>query len=360
VKPRNTMKDCEIGAYTDPADKKMKNRLMLMCVVLSALWNAEIRAQTLPTMRISVENAPSHVQTRAVQAFAEDIRQQLASRIAVEFFADARLFRDSDVISALMQGKVEMAVPGTWHVERFEPNVGIFLLPLFYGRPVQTNYAVLEGKIGQAITTRVEQNLHVKVLGRWIDLGHAHLFSVRQPIARHEDIRQKRVRVAGGRANELRIQAFGGIPTSIPWPDLPAYLEQGKIDAILTSYETVCSAKLWEQGIRYVFEDREYFPQYIPMIRSSFWDKLPADIRRILLDTWEKHVDPERQAAATAQAEAKALLRAQGVAIIIPDEQAITRWRQLLLPFQNDFIHTLKIDEELVKQLLDEFPDEKP
>lgn len=333
---------------------------MLICLVLIAHWNVEIQAQTLPAMRISVENAPTHVQTLAVQAFAEDIRQQLAGRIAVEFFAGARLFRDSEVISALMQGKVEMAVPGTWHVERFEPNVGVFLLPFFYGRPAQANYTVLDGHIGKAINMRVEQNLHVKVLGRWIDLGHAHLFSIHQPIARHDDIRQKRVRVAGGRANELRIQAFGGIPTSIPWPDLPAYLEQGKIDAILTSYETVCSAKLWEQGIRYAFEDREYFPQYIPMIRSSFWEKLPAEIQQMLLDTWEKHVDPARQAAATAQADAKATLLAQGVEIIVPDEQVITHWRQRLLPFQNDFIYTLKIDKELVKQLLDEFPTEKP
>ena len=338
----------------------MKNRLGLMCLVLIALWNLEIQAQNLPTMRISVENAPTHVQTRAVQAFADDIRQQLAGRIAVEFFSEARLFRDSEVISALMQGKVEMAVPGNWNVERFEPNVGMFLLPFFYGKPAQTNYAVLDGKIGQAITARVEQNLHVKVLGRWIDLGHAHLFSIGQPIARHEDIRQKRVRVAGGRANELRIQAFGGIPTSIPWPDLPAYLEQGKIDAILTSYETISSAKLWEKGIRYVFEDREYFPQYIPMIRLSFWDKLPADIRQIILDTWEKHVDQARQAAAAAQAEAKTTLRTHGIEITVPDEQAMTHWRQMLLPLQNDFIQTLKIDPELVNQILAEFPEAQP
>ncbi len=338
----------------------MNNSLMLMCLVLIALWNLEIRAQTLPIMRISVENTATHVQTLAVQAFADDLRQQLAGRIAVEFFAEARLFRDSDVIAALMQDKVEMAVPGTWHVERFEPNVGLFLLPCFYGRPARANYTVLEGPIGKAITTRLEHNLRVKVPGRWIDLGHAHLFSVDQPIARHEDIRGKRVRVAGGRANELRIQAFGGIPTSIPWPDLPAYLEQGTIDAILTSYETISSAKLWEKGIRYAFEDREYFPQYIPMIRLSFWNKLPADIQHMILDTWEKHVDQARQSAATAQADAKATLRAQGVAIVVPDEQAITLWRQRLLPFQNDFVHTLNMDAELVKQLLEEFPDEKP
>lgn len=338
----------------------MKKHVLLLWILLMTVWPAEARAQMLPTMRISVENTATHVQTRAVQAFAEDLAQQLAGRIAVEFFAEARLFRDSEVIAALMQDKVEMAVPGTWHVERFEPNVGIFLLPFFYGRPAQANYAALEGAVGSAITTRIEENLRVKVLGRWIDLGHAHLFSIHQPIMRHEDLWQKRVRVAGGRANELRIQALGGVPTSIPWPDLPAYLEQGRIDAILTSYETIASAKLWEKGIRYAFEDRQYFPQYIPMIRRSFWNRLPADIQTIVLNAWEQHVDPAREAAAAAQTEAKAALRAQGIDIITPDEQVIAHWRQTLLTFQDDFIHALNIDAELVKQLLDEFSEERP
>lgn len=335
----------------------MNNRWMVRWVILMAFWNLSIQAQTLPTLRISVENALTHVQTRAVQAFADDLRQHLAGRLTVELYAEARLFRDSEVVSALMQDKVEMAVPGTWNVERFEPNVGLFLLPVFYGQPAQTNYAVLDGPIGQAITARVEQNLQVKVLGRWIDLGHAHLFSIGQPIARHEEIRGKRVRVAGGKANELRIQAFGGLPTTIPWPDLPAYLEQGKLDAILTSYETIASAKLWEKGLRYVFEDREYFPQYLPMIRRSFWNKLPSDIQQIILTTWEKHVDQARQAAAEAQTAAKVTFQAQGGVIVVPEAAAITHWRRVLLPFQDEFIPTLKLDAELVKQLLTEFPE---
>ncbi|GAK55097.1 TRAP-type C4-dicarboxylate transport system periplasmic component-like protein [Candidatus Vecturithrix granuli] len=327
-------------------------------ILLTMIAVTQVGAQMLPKMRISVENAPSHVQTKAVQGFAEELQQQLAGRIAVEFYSNAQLFRDNDVIQALMHGKVEMAVPGTWQFDRFDPNVGIFLLPIFYGRSAQTYYAILAGKIGDAINGKIEERLHLKVVGRWLDLGHAHLFSIGKPIVRYEDIRDMRIRVAGGIANELRIQALGGIPTSIAWPDLPAYLQQGTVDGILTSYETIRSAKLWEYGVNYGFEDREYFPQYIPLIRLSFWNKLPGDIQEIVLTTWDKHVDPAREKAAAMQTQAKAILLEQGVKIIVPDEDAIEQQRYALLSRQDEFVARMNIDPELVKQLLEAFREE--
>lgn len=58
---------------------------------------------------------------------------------------------------ALGQGKIEMAIPGTWHLAAHEPSVGIFLLPCFYGRPVKVNYHILAGEIGRTINERIEK-----------------------------------------------------------------------------------------------------------------------------------------------------------------------------------------------------------
>ena len=330
----------------------MKRYVFIATILIIGLKTAAAFAQVLPLMRISVENTDRHVQARAVKRFADEIREKLAGRIDVQFYANARLFRDQDIIQALSQGKVEMAVPGTWQVSRFEPDMEIFLLPFFYGRPAQENYRMVDGAIGQTIAARLEGNLQLKVLGRWIDLGHAHLFSAGKKILRHEDIEGLRVRVAGGAANKLRIQALGGRPTIIPWPDLPEYMQQGRVDAVLTSYETVQSASLWEKGLKHAFEDREYFPQYVPLVRMSFWQKLSPDMQRILIDTWEKHVDAARKEAAQAQINAKNILIKNGVKVVIPDPHRMEAWRQKILAKQAEFVKILKIDPELVRQII--------
>lgn len=332
------------------------NRYVLITITLIVIaWFPCASAQMLPLMRISVENNDRHVQTQAVKRYADEIREKLQGRIDVQFFSNARLFRDRDIIQAMAQGRVEMGVPGTWHVSMFEPNVQIFLLPAFYGRPAEANYQAVDGRVGQTIADRLENNLQLKVVGKWIDLGHAHLFSEGKKILRHEDIAGLRVRVAGGEANKLRIQAMGGLPTIIPWPDLPEYLQQGRVDAILTSYETIESARLWKLGIKYVFEDQEYFPQYIPLLRLSFWNKLSDDSRRILTDTWEKYVDAARREAAESQSNAKNILIKNGVEVVIPDPIQMEARRQGMLARQDEFVEILKIDPELVGRIMKNF-----
>jgi C4-dicarboxylate-binding protein DctP len=122
-------------------------------------------AQVIPVMRISVENTEIHFQTRAVHRFADEIKEKLKGRIDVQFFSNARLLRDSDVIQALGQGRVEMAVPGTWNIMQFEPDIGVFLLPVFYGRAAEDNYRIIDGEIGRSINTKLEKKSALQ--GAW-------------------------------------------------------------------------------------------------------------------------------------------------------------------------------------------------
>lgn len=329
----------------------MKN--ISISLFLFIMFVSSAMAELLPIMRISVENAQTHVQTRTVKQFSEDLKKKLEGKINVQFFSNASLFRDKDVVQALGQGKVEMAVPGTWQVTQFEPNAGVSLLPVFYGRSSQFNHRIFDSHVGKSINSLIEENLQLKVVGRWIDLGHAHLFSISKKITSHGDIKNLKVRVAGGLGNKLRIKAFGGIPVAIAWPDLPEYIVQHRVDAILTSYETIRSAKLWEKGIKYVFEDQEYFPQYIPLIRMSFWRKLPPDIQDVVIDTWDKYVDSSRKDAANAQFMAKKIIIENGVEVVVPDEQEVKKWRARIIENQSQFVQVINIDPEIFDLIKD-------
>ncbi len=333
----------------------MKRISVLTVYLIMILGNWQLLAVDLPILRISTENTDTHVQTIAARSFAKELKSKLSGILDVRFYANAQLFRDNDVIKALSQGKLEMAIPGTWHISKFEPSIGVFLLPMFYGRTAAENHKIIDGQIGQVLNKRIEHNLHLKVLGRWIDLGHAHLFGVNKKISSHLDIRGLRVRVAGGIGNELRIKAFNGLPMTIAWPDLPEYLQKGNIDAILTSYETIRSDKLWRYGVRYAFEDREYFPQYIPLIRLSFWKKLPVSIQKIIEKSWDEQVDTARENAAEAQLRAKKILIKEGIQVVIPSKNQIVVWRKKILPQQVEFVKTMGIDPELVELIDSKF-----
>lgn len=300
----------------------------LLAMALFAAPLTAVEAAERPVMRISTENPAGHVQTRMVGAFAAALQARVGDRLDVVHDHGAALFRDRDVVLALQQGQVEMAVPGTWQLDRFQPAVGVFLLPAFYGLNAPQSYALRDGTAGKAITAMVEQRLDVVVPGRWIDLGSAHIYTKSKPVTRHEDLKGLVIRIAGGEANAARLRALGMMPVVIPWPDLPAALGSGKIDGIMTSHETVVSGRLWEHGLRHAFEDRQYFAQYIPLVGGRFWRRLPDDLRAIIREEWEAQVETARAEAAAAQAAARINLIAKGMRITTPEESTLRAWRR--------------------------------
>jgi C4-dicarboxylate-binding protein DctP len=300
-----------------------------------------------PLLRISVENQPDHVQTRFVRRFADELREAAGGRLNVRFFDQARLFRGADVIYALRQGRVEMAVPGTWHLGRVVPDLNLFLLPAFYGRPPALTHQLQEGALGRELNDRLETVLNVHVAGGWLDLGHAHLFGVRRNIEKHDDIPGLRIRIPGGPANARRIELLGGVPASIPWPDLPAWLDRGAVDGILTTPATAVSARLWEHGVTSGFLDRQYFPQYVPLIAGPFWARLSPDLRDLVHRTWSGLVADQRAAAAADQRAALDTLRAHGVRLTRPGGDALAERRERMLPRQAEMAAELGIDPSL-------------
>jgi C4-dicarboxylate-binding protein DctP len=346
----------EQGREIRPRTGTAIRRLVALAAAGLALLSAPVApaaGSAVPVMRISTENSAGHFQTRIVARFAERLRDRLAGQLMVEHRFDAELYRDREVIQAVSRGNVEMAVPGTWQFDRFEPSVGVFLLPMFYGRTSEVNYRLRDGPIGREINHRIEAHLGVSVPGRWIDLGYVHLYGVGARIAAHDDIAGKRVRVAGGLANVLRLEAFGATPMTIPWPDLPEALKKRRVDGILTSNATVVSARLWDYGVNSTLQDQEYFAQYIPIISEAFWRRLPEPVRTAIVETWDGVVDEARATAAAAQDEALATLVAHGITVSSPSPGTLADRRHRLIRHQDAMAVRLGIDPAFVKRVSD-------
>jgi C4-dicarboxylate-binding protein DctP len=327
-------------------------RILLTCaaVLLFSLAGAGKAPAVVPVMRVSLENTDDHMQTAIVRRFVQQVNEQLQGRLKAVVYANARLFRDRDVVYALAQGKVEMAVPGIWNIARIEPSVNLFMLPMFYGRAAQDTHTLLEGHVGQSVVTRIENATRSVVLGTWLDLGHAQLFTLKAPLDADRLVKGLHIRVAGGLGNEMRISALGGLPRIIAWPGLPSWLESGTVDGVLTTYETVVSARLWEHGIRYAFEDRQYFAQYVPLVNARFWAHLPGDVRHELAALWNRAALEGRKEAAAAQEQAKKTLRENGVRITVPSAPERRALRDRVLPAQDAIARATHVDPALAAE----------
>jgi C4-dicarboxylate-binding protein DctP len=300
-------------------------------------------------MRITLDTNPTHVRNKTIALFVDELNRRAEGKLEIEVYPSAQLFRDRDVAKALRQGSVEMAAPGTWQLDGLEPTTAISSLPVFYGLSEEVTLRLMDGKLGQAINKHVEERLRVKVIGPWINLGFSHFYSVAKPLQKHEDLAGLKIRVSGGTANSERMLKLGGTPTVIPWPDVPLALSSATVDAIQSTHESVASAKLWESGLKYAFEDRQWFGQYVPMISQAFWSKLAPDTQKAVLESWAAVIGEGRKLAAKAQLDARAEMERHGMTIVTASDEALRQWREKLMTVQDNIVRTMKIDPDLVQ-----------
>jgi len=300
-------------------------------------------------LRISLDTNPSHVRNKATELFVEELKRRAPGKFEIEVYPSGQLFRDRDVAKALRQGGVEMAMPGTWQLDGLEPSMAVSSLPVFYGLSEEFALKIMDGKVGQEINKRTEDKLRVKVLGPWMNLGFQNFYSVSRPLQSHADLAGMKMRYSGGSANAERIQFLGATPILIPWPDVPLALSSSAVDGIASTHESVASAKLWESGLKYSFEDRQWFGQYVPMVSQAFWTKLSPDLQKAIVESWAAIIGKGRAMAAQAQKDARTEMEKNGIKVVTASKESLREWRDKLMTVQDRIVSDMKMEPDLVK-----------
>lgn len=297
---------------------------------------------------ISLDTPPTHIRNESIIQFADELKDRSKGRLNVRVFHAASQYKGSNVPTALAQGALDMGAPLHQHFSKIIPEAGTTLLPLFYGASPEEIHAVWDGPAGDAMNALIEEKLRVKVVGRWFDLGYGTVFTTEKRIDKPEDMKGMKMRVPGGAANVQRYTTFGANPVSIPFSDVPQALQRGTVDGIWSTQESVRSAKLWESGISYAFEDRQAYLQYVPMISLAAWNKYPKDIQDLIVDTWEDMIQEVRGVAKERQLKAREIGAKNGVTTVDPAPGDLSRMRDKLLAGQSQVVKELGIDPDFV------------
>lgn len=331
-------------------------RLGITCAVavLTSLMSFSASAQAPLKLRASVDTSATHGRTIAVADYLKKLQAASGGRIETELFHSGQLFRDRDVAKALRQGSIEMAIPGTWVLTGFVPDTDVFQLPIFYGQPSDVVHRTIDGQVGQAINKELEEKLGVKVLGSWLDLGYQNVYSTSKPLNDFSDMAGMKIRNSGGAGQFARAKFFNAQPNMTAWPDVPLALSQGTFDALSSTNESLASAKLWESGVKYGFEDHSFMGEYIPLISETFWKKLPPDLQKLVVDVWRDNIGTYRKNMEDAQIEARHILDQHGVKFVDPSAEQLAEVRKKMLPLQDGIAKELRITPSLVTQVMSE------
>ena len=323
---------------------------LALCILGWPLGGAPIAEAQTVEFKISLETVPNHSKTMGVNLFIKELMKRSAGKLKPHLYHSAQLYKDAHVTKAVNMNTVQMAVVGNYLLEGFEINATLTHLPMFFGQPLEITMKLIDGELGKTVRRKLEEKLNVKVIGRVFEMGFDNCYTLKKKITKLEDFKGLRMRHAGGAISTARFKALGAEGVVIAWPDVPMALARGTIDGLATTTKSVESAKLQEAGLKYALECRNHVSYYFPLVNEKFWKSLPSDLQKVFLDVWDETVPKQREIAREEQRKAKVFLQTKGgMEFVEPSVEELAKWRQHIMPIQDELVKKLKYDPQLVK-----------
>ncbi len=178
------------------------------------------------------------------------------------------------------------------------------------------------------------------VLGQGLAPSHE---ALPWPVKSFDDLSGMKIRNSGGAGQALRARFFGAQPNVTAWLDVPLALSQGTFEGVASTDESLANAKLWESGIHYGFADKEFIGFYIPMVSQAFYNKLPPDLQKLVVDVWRQGISADREKMEQAQGQARKTLEEHGVQVVSTSDQQLAAMRAKMMPKLDDWAKELRI-----------------
>jgi C4-dicarboxylate-binding protein DctP len=161
-----------------------------------------------------------------------------------------------------------------------------------------------------------------------------------------------KIRNSGGAGQAWRARYVGAIPNTTAWPNVPLALSQGTFDGLVSTDESVASAKLWDAGVKFSLADHQYVGEYIPIISLTFWEKLTAAQQTMMKDIWAQNISGYRANMAAAQTRARTTMEAHGIKVVDPTPEQTAAERKKMLPQTDTLAKEVKLSPAMVKLVM--------
>lgn len=257
-----------------------------------------------------------HPLTLRMQEAAERIKTETEGRLQVKVFPFSALGSDTDMLSQLRSGALElMSLSG---------NILSTLLPLtsingiaFGLQDYETVWRAMDGDLGAYVRAAIGK-VGLTVLPHMFDNGFREMTSSTHPIASADDLSGFKMRVPVSPLWVSTFRALGASPVSINASEMYSALQTKVADGQENALPAIWANKLYEVQ-KYCAMTRHIWDGFWFLANSNAWRKLPDDVREIAQKHFDAAVMAERADIAEQDVKLRSSLEAKGMVFNTPD-----------------------------------------
>jgi C4-dicarboxylate-binding protein DctP len=265
--------------------------------------------------------------------FKELAEAKTKGRVKVEIYPNSQLYKDREELEALQLGAVQMLAPsvskfGPLGVRKFE----VFDLPYMFADESSLE-RVVEGPVGTGLFKLLEPK-GIVGLAYWFN-GFKE-FSANKPLRKLDDFKGLKIRIQSSKILEGEIKAFGAIPQVMAFSEVYTALQQGVVDGEENTPSNKYTQKMHEVQKHMTMSDHGVV-MYAVVVNKKFWDGLPADIRKSLVDAMAESTRYVWDIAKKENEDALAKIKAAKTTevYVLPAAEKAA-WRKAMLPLYRE------------------------
>ncbi len=279
-----------------------------------------------------VTNTDKHPKGIAAQLLMERVNAEMEGTMCMEVFPNSTLYKDEEVIEAMLRGDVQMAAPSLSLFESITKAYRLFDLPFMF-KNVEAVDAFQASETGRGMLDAMQRR-GLQGLGYWHN-GMKQI-SANKPLLVPADANGLKFRVQPSDVLVAQMEALGASPQPMAFAEVYGALQTGVVDGQENTWSNIYGQKFFEvqDGIT---ETNHGIIDYMVVSSVDFLDSLDPAVREQLV-TILTEVTTERNAAVqTVDLEARqAILDAGGKIVELTPEQR-AEWVAVMMPVWGQF-----------------------
>jgi C4-dicarboxylate-binding protein DctP len=295
--------------------------LALFAAGLAPAWAADF------TMKIGF-GTMNDIQHQWATWMKEGIEARSNGRIEVKLYPRNQLGTIASQIEGVQLGTIEAFTSPADFFVGVDPRFGVFSIPVLFKDMNHAEKVLLDPELNKEILTLgADKNLQVVSV---YTFAFANYFG-RQPVRTLNDFKGKKFRVNATAAERAKMRQLGGTAVPMDLAEVIPGLQQGVIDGTQSATAVYVNFKFNEIN-KALTDSNDTMIVSVAAVSRAFLNKLPADLRQIVVDEGQK-LQPRMMAQSRTIDEAmrKRWTEVGGEWLrFSPDDQA--RMRQLFEP----------------------------
>jgi TRAP-type C4-dicarboxylate transport system substrate-binding protein len=304
---------------------------IIFTTAILVLWGATLFAKPV-TLTYSNFFPPTHVQSQLAQAWCDEVEKQTDGRVTVQYFPGQTLTKGTQNYDGVVSGLSDIGMCLFAYTRGRFPVMEAVDLPLGYDSGITATRVV--NTVYEKLQPKELENTQVMYL-------HAHgaglLHTSGKAIRTLEDFKGMKLRGHGTSAQ--MITALGGIPVSLPMPELYQSLQKNIVQGALYPIET---NKGWRMGevVDYLTLSTSiaYTSSFYVVMNKKKWAQIPDDLKPVIMEINQEWAKKHGQAWDDSDREGMEFLKSLDREVISLSDAEAARWQKAVAPVVETYI----------------------